>query len=135
MDLRTASPPAAPGDQRSANRRDVDGTGYEHDPSWHRIPDTQWAAGHRNGADLWRRLKKQGFRGCARVVSEWASRRRRAEKADGALSRTPSARTVARLLTFERDNLSKAETITVAAIEGGVPRLVEAPRSSRLSRP
>jgi transposase len=88
--------------------------------------DEQWAAGHRNGAELWRRLKKQGFRGCARVVSEWAARRRRAEKADGALSRTPSAWTIARLLTFERDDLSKAETITVAAIEGGVPLLVEA---------
>ena len=88
--------------------------------------DEQWAAGQRNGAELWRRLKKRGFRGCPRVVSEWASRRRRAEKADGALSRTPSARTVARLLTFERDDLSKADTITVAAIEGGVPLLVEA---------
>ncbi len=88
--------------------------------------DEQWAAGHRNGAELWRCLKKQGFRGCPRVVSEWAARRRRAEKADGALSRTPSARTVARLLTFQRDDLSKAETITVAAIEGGVPLLVEA---------
>jgi transposase len=32
--------------------------------------DEQWTAGHRNGAELWRRLKKQGFRGCPRVVSE-----------------------------------------------------------------
>jgi transposase len=55
--------------------------------------DEQWAAGQRNGAELWRRLKQQGFRGCLRVVSEWASRRRQAEKADRALSRTPSART------------------------------------------
>lgn len=31
----------------------------------------QWAAGHRNGADLWRRLTKQGFHGSLRVVSEW----------------------------------------------------------------
>ena len=35
-------------------------------------------AGHRNGAELWRRLKNQGFRGSLRVVSEWATRRRRA---------------------------------------------------------
>src|SRR5271169_2385422 len=26
--------------------------------------DEQWAAGHRNGSELWRRLKRQGFRGC-----------------------------------------------------------------------
>jgi transposase len=57
---------------------------------------------------------------------DWATRRRRAEKADGALSRTPSARTIARLMTVCRDVLSKAETLAVAAIEGGVPLLVEA---------
>jgi transposase len=88
--------------------------------------DEQWAAGHRNGAELWRCLQRQGFRGCARVVSEWASRRRRAEKADGALSRTPSSRTIARLMTISRDALSKAESVTVAAIESGVPLLVAA---------
>jgi transposase len=43
-----------------------------------------------------------------------------------ALSRTPSARTVARLMTIGRDDLSKSQTVTVAAIEGGVPQLVEA---------
>ena len=48
------------------------------------------------------------------------------EKADNALSRAPSARTVARLMTIGRDALSKAEAVTVAAIEGGVPLLVEA---------
>jgi transposase len=88
--------------------------------------DEQWAAGQRNGAELWRRLKQQGFRGCLRVVSEWASRRRQAEKADGALSQTPSARTIARFMTIGRDGLSKAETVTVAAIESDVPLLVEA---------
>ena len=30
--------------------------------------DEQWAAGRRNGAELWRDLKRQGFRGCLRVV-------------------------------------------------------------------
>ncbi len=44
----------------------------------------------------------------------------------GALSRAPSARTIARLMTIGRDDLSKSETVTVAAIEGGVPLLVEA---------
>jgi transposase len=43
-----------------------------------------------------------------------------------AISRTPSARTIARLMTIGRDRLSKAETVTVAAIESGVELLVEA---------
>jgi transposase len=88
--------------------------------------DAQWAAGQRNGSELWRRLKKQGFRGCLRVVTEWAARRRRAETAGSALSRTPLARAIARLMTIGCDELSKAETVTVAAIEGAVPLLVEA---------
>jgi len=89
--------------------------------------DAQWAAGRHNGSELWRQLKAQGFRGCLRVVSEWAGRRRRAEKADGeALSRAPSARTIARLLTIGRDDLTKSETVTVAAIERGAPALAEA---------
>ena len=89
--------------------------------------DAQWAAGDRNGAELWRRLKMQGFRGSPRVVAEWATRRRRAEKADAqSLQRIPSARTIARLMTIGRDTLSKSETITIAAIEDRVPLLVEA---------
>jgi transposase len=80
--------------------------------------DDQWTAGYRNGAELWRRLKARGFRGSLRVVGEWATRRRRAEKADVEnLRRIPSARTIARLLTVGLDTLSKAETVTVAAIE------------------
>jgi transposase len=89
--------------------------------------DAQWASGCRNGAELWRRLKGRGFRGSLRVISEWATRRRRAEKADAQnLQRIPSARTIARLMTIGRDLLTKAETVTVAAIEAGVPSLVEA---------
>jgi transposase len=89
--------------------------------------DAQWSSGCRNGADLWRRLKEQGFRGSLRVVTEWATRRRRAEKADAEnLQRIPSARTIARMMTIGRHTLSKAETITIAAIENGVPPLVEA---------
>ncbi len=87
----------------------------------------QWASGCHNGAELWRRLKAQGFRGSSRVVSEWATRRRRAEKAtDQQLQRVPSARTIARLMTTARDHLSKADTVTIAAIENGVPILVQA---------
>jgi len=43
-----------------------------------------------------------------------------------ALSRAPAARSIARLLTVGRDRLSKSEAVMVAAIEGGVPLLVEA---------
>ncbi len=88
--------------------------------------DEQWAAGRRNGSELWRDLKQRGFRGCLRVVGEWAGRRRRAEKAESAVGHAPSARTIARLLTTGRDDLTKAETVTVAAIESGVTLLVEA---------
>lgn len=42
------------------------------------------------------------------------------------MNRAPSAKTIARLMTIGRDDLSKSESVTVAAIEGGVPLLVEA---------
>jgi transposase len=88
--------------------------------------DAQWAVGRRNGAELWRQLKQQGFRGCLRVA-EWAARRRQADKADiGAISRAPSARTIARVMTISRDGLSKSETVVVAALERSVPLLVQA---------
>jgi transposase len=68
-----------------------------------------------------------GFRGSRRVVTEWATRRRRAEEANlERLKRTPSARTVARLMTTARDDLSRAQTVTVAAIEAAAHTLVEA---------
>jgi transposase len=41
----------------------------------------QWSGGCRNGAELWRSLQAQGFRGSLRVVGEWATRRRRSETA------------------------------------------------------
>jgi transposase len=51
-------------------------------------------------------------------------RRRQADKTDTqSLARTPSARTLAWLMSTSRDNLSKSESIT---IEEGVPSLVEA---------
>ena len=85
-----------------------------------------------NGADLWRCLKAQGFRGSVRVVTEWATRRRRAEMPDArSLQRVPSARTIARLMTNGRDTLSKSETVTIAAIEQGSSSKLE--RSSPLS--
>jgi transposase len=35
--------------------------------------DEQWAAGCRNGAELWRLLRARGFNGSLRVVAEWAT--------------------------------------------------------------
>jgi len=91
------------------------------------ILDEMWIAGCHNGAELWRRLKGKGFPGSLRVVGEWATRRRRAEtQSSEGLRKVPSARTLARLMTMAHDNLSKADTVTIAAIEAGVPVLVEA---------
>lgn len=88
--------------------------------------DEQWTSGCRNGAELWRRLMAHGFRGSLRVEAEWAKRLRRAEKAtDQQLQRVSSARTIAHLMTTARNHLSKADTVTIAAIERGVPVLVE----------
>lgn len=95
--------------------------------TWLPFLDGQWVASCRNASELWRRLKAKGFRGRPGVVSEWARRRRRAEQAsDQQLHKVPSARTIARLMTIARDHLSKADTIMIAAIETGVPMLVEA---------
>jgi transposase len=89
--------------------------------------DSQWDSDARNAAALWRKLQGQGFRGCLGVVGEWMRRRKWAEKADqSSLARTPSARTIARLMTVERDHLSKAAAVLVAAIEDKLPALVEA---------
>jgi transposase len=74
--------------------------------------DAQLADGHRKGAELWRRVNARGYLGSARVVSEWATRRRRAEKAsDQNLQKAPSARTIARLMTMARDHLTKADSV------------------------
>ncbi|RZS76892.1 transposase [Phyllobacterium myrsinacearum] len=89
--------------------------------------DAQWADGCRNSAHLWRRLRSQGFQGSARVVAEWATRRRRAEQVNaGSLQRLPSARNIARLMTTGRDALSKADSIVITAIENRLPSLVQA---------
>lgn len=89
--------------------------------------DELWGAGCRNGAELWRLLRARAFRGSLRVVGEWATRRRRAERTSNQqLQKIPSARTIARLMTTARDHLSKSDTVTIAAIEAGVPTLVEA---------
>jgi transposase len=85
--------------------------------------NAEWQAGCRNGAELWRRLRVAGSRGGLRVVTGWTTRRRRSETAGLELPRrTPPARLLSRLMTMQRDQL-KANALTVAAIETGVPAL------------
>ena len=89
--------------------------------------DEAWSNGCRNGAELWRRLRRADFGGSLRVVSEWATRRRRTEQAPANSSRKcPSARKIAMMLTGKRDHLTKYEAITVAIIESAVPVLAAA---------
>jgi transposase len=86
--------------------------------------EAAWAGGCRNGAELWRRLKAIGFHGAPRVVSEWATRRRRSESTPDMLPRKPpSARTLARLMSSPPDRLSTADTMLVAAVEKALPML------------
>ncbi len=88
--------------------------------------EAQWDAGLRNGAEPWAAAWLAGFGGGLRVVTEWATRRRRAEKAENGLGHAPTARTIVRLMTLERNNLTKAQTMMVAAIEEQLPDLVDA---------
>jgi hypothetical protein len=89
--------------------------------------DAQRTGGYRKGTKFWRCLKRQGFHGSLRVVSEWVTRCRRAQKvSDQRLQKVPSAYTIARLMTVTRDHTNKAGTVTVAAIQ------IECRRSLRL---
>jgi transposase len=87
--------------------------------------EAAWSGGCRNGAELWRRLRAQGFGGSLRVVGEWATRRRRS--ADGTITgRLPPARSIARAMLVGRDRLTRSEATMVAAIEGALPALASA---------
>jgi transposase len=89
--------------------------------------DQEWSAGCRNGAELWRRLKIDGFKGSLRVVTEWATRRRRAEGTPRRGPRKcPSSRVIARMMTSARDQLSKEDAVVIATVEAAVPALVTA---------
>ena len=87
--------------------------------------DAEWTAGCRNGAELFRRLRSTGYAGGPRVVAEWTTRRRRIEAAPTeAPIAPPSARSIARLMTNARDQISRADAVTVTVIEQAVPQLV-----------
>ncbi|UES60012.1 ISL3 family transposase (plasmid) [Roseibium aggregatum] len=95
--------------------------------SWLPWLNSRWDEGARNALALWREMREKGFSGQSGVVSQWAQRRRLAEKANqSGLARTPSARVIARLMTAARNDLAKSEAVLVAAIEMSVPDLVAA---------
>lgn len=86
--------------------------------------ERKWTGGCHNATELWRRLQAAGFAGSLRVVGEWATRRRRAEAAiASATGRCPPARRIARMMTTARDQLSKADAVTVARFEAAIPGL------------
>lgn len=89
--------------------------------------EREWSGGCRNSAELWRRLKMEGFGNSLRVVGEWATRQRRAERAlPMGVGRSPSVLRIARLLTTARDHLSKVDAVLVAQMEAVLPDLAKA---------
>lgn len=97
---------------------------------WAERLEAEWGTGCRNGAELWRRLREAGFGGSLRVVTEWATRKRRSaarpERTGLPPIAAPSSRVVARLLTSERDCRS-AEALRIrVAVESACPALVVA---------
>jgi transposase len=91
--------------------------------------ETAWADGCHNGAALWRAMKVAGFTGGLRVVTEWATRKRKEEGAatrDKRPGKAPSARRIARMMTSDRDKPSKAVARIIAIIQEAVPDLARA---------
>lgn len=85
----------------------------------------EWQNGCRNGAELWRRVRAAGFPGSLRVVTEWATRRRRDDRAE-VPRKSPAPRTLARLMTIARDKLTTTEALMIAKVEAAVPAVTTA---------
>jgi transposase len=91
--------------------------------------ETAWAGGCHNGAALWRVMKAAGFTGGLRVVTEWATRKRKeegTETRDKRPGKAPSARRIARMMTTDRDEPTKTAARTIAIIGEAVPDLTTA---------
>ena len=74
-------------------------------------------------------MKVAGFTGGLRVVTEWATRKRKeegAETRDKRPGKAPSARRIAQMMTTDRDKVSKTVARTVAIIQEAVPDLTRA---------
>jgi transposase len=86
-----------------------------------------WSGGCRNSAEPWRRLRLAGSGGSLRVVTEWATRRRRTEAAQlSGPGKCPSAWKIAMTLTSKRNFLTREDAVTVAIVEADVPVLAAA---------
>ena len=93
---------------------------------WQLRLEAEWDAGCRNGSELWRRLRAAGFVGGLRVVTEWATKRRRDEKTGQPAGASVSARSIARDMTSERSSGSARVAMVNAIVETASPALVEA---------
>jgi transposase len=74
-------------------------------------------------------MKANGFTGSLRVVAEWATGQRNDEGTATRANRpgkTPSAHSIARIMTAERDSLSKTVARFIAMIGDAVPGLTAA---------
>jgi transposase len=91
--------------------------------------EAAWAGGCHNGAALWRAMKAVGFIGGLRVVTEWATRKRKEEGTatrDKRPTKAPPARRIARMMTTDRDKVSRSTAATIAMIGDAVPDLTTA---------
>ena len=93
---------------------------------WRLRLEAEWDADCRNGSELWRRLRAAGFTGGLRVVTEWATRRRRDEKTGQPAGASVNARSIARDMTSERSSGSARVAMVNAIVETASPALVEA---------
>jgi transposase len=71
-------------------------------------------------------LRAAGFVGGLRVVTEWATRRRRDEKTGQPAGASISARSIARDMTSERSSGSARVAMVNAIVETASPALIEA---------
>ena len=93
---------------------------------WFPLLEKHWLDGCRNGAELWRRLRSNGFQGSLRVVGEWATRQRRAEAAiPHGSGNCPPSRKIARMMSSGRHHLSKTDSIFVTQVEHALPQLAQ----------
>jgi transposase len=89
----------------------------------------RWDEGCRNAAELWREIRKQGFRGQLRTVPRWVRQHRSAAPTAPGLGRTsgawptPSKQRVAWLVVTDRERLDAREQRFVDALMANSPEL------------
>jgi transposase len=95
--------------------------------------EMRWAAGCRNGTELWREIRERGFTGQSGIVRQWATRRRRqdpaadqAPPAKPPKAQPPTPRKAARLLMSEPDKLSEDDRRFVTTLLELSPPIAQA---------